>query len=334
MTWYNDPLFAPPISGKAHNRFTPSFRLSIMTPWQDLDPNEKSGELQALFDCFTPVLKRDCTRMVMEKRNGFKQIMREPKPADWKPFEVMAASKKPGSGNFMFQSDGTGPGYAEACGASLARFTYSSEIRFDLHIPVVDFEAGALDMDRVKACLGNIPHRTSTLGYGLALAERTSADLAAQEQIALRYLALDVMKPTTYVWRGPYHDLPEAHWLRGVNWITGIGEPFLSMLGGHTAIMNDLPDAITGWESAAGTSFFQCGAKPVPGRLDEDSAALDLYLAVGERLAPPPDGYPSTRYRPNTIWSDASNPDSLDLAWHRRFYDGAGSAWMERARDA
>jgi len=332
MNWYDDPLFAAPLNGKAQNRFTPSFRLSIMTPWQDLDPNDKAPELQALFDCFSPILKRDCKRLVMEKRNGSKQIMREPKPADWKPFEVMAKAKKPGSGNFMFQSDVTGPGYAAAAGPSLARFTYSSEIRFDLHIPVADFEAGAIDMARLKSALSAIPHRTSTIGYGLALAERTSADLAMQERIALNYLALDVMKPTTYVWRGPYHDKPEAHWLRGINWITGIGEPFLSMLGGHSAIINDLPDAITGWQAKdIGISFFQCGDAPVPGRPDIDRDALDLYLALGQRLAPPPGGYPSTEYRPNAIWSDARDPDSLDLAWHRRFFDGPGSTWMKRA---
>lgn len=75
------------------------------------------------------------------------------------------------------------------------------------------------------------------------------------------------------------------YWIAGITWLTGVGEPFLTWLGGAKAIGADLPAAIMCDEGPHG-AIFQLGPQPITGEAGVVNADLRLYHALGNRLQP------------------------------------------------
>jgi hypothetical protein len=335
MKWTNDGILKG--SGKTRlAQFTsPSFRFSMISSWPLLDPTANAKALQELFDLFQPILARHCTRIVIEKRAGMAQSKRSIKPADWKPFELFASVPKVGSGNFMFQGGVNGDEYGDFRGPAFARFVYSSCVFLDFHIPVEEFISGALDIDAVITVLGRIPWSSMIAGYGMTLMEDMDSGFEEERNelapIALKYPNVDVQHPYGRNWGGDW-DNPETFWLSGIDWLTGIGEPFLSRFGGADSIVSRLPAGVTGVRGPVNI-ILQLGDKPTAGGPDEPASALEPYFAVAKLLAPSPDGYPSAKHRVNNPFANHydQKKDPRGLEWARRFIDGPQSAWMKRA---
>jgi len=111
-----------------------------------------------------------------------------------------------------------------------------------------------------------------------------------------------------------------SFWIAGINWITGVGEPFLSALGGANQLANNAPEGVStiaGPHSVA----FRVGSAPLAG---DDRSAIGVYRALGDILQP--FDYPSEDNPPMApVFGDMMPKESLD--WARRFYTGN---WLGR----
>jgi Protein of unknown function (DUF3396) len=335
MSWQNDPIFGGPSKSRLGKYSAPSFRLSLISTWPLLDPTVHVEAMQALFDLFQPILARHCTRIVIQKRAGMSQSKRAIQPSDWKPFELFASVPKVGSGDFMFQGGVNGDEYGSFRGPALARFVYSSCVYLDFHIPVEEFGSGGLDIAALQSVLGKIPWSSMVAGYGMTLSEHFSSGFDEERDalapVALKYLTVDIQHPYGRNWRGDWED-PNSYWLSGIDWLTGIGEPFLSRFGGADAIIAKLPGGVTAKRSDKNL-ILQLGPRPTAGGPDEPLSALQPYFAVANLLAPTLDGYPSTKHRVDNPFANHydQKKDPRGLEWARRFIDGPQSAWMKRA---
>jgi len=167
-----------------------------------------------------------------------------------------------------------------------------------------------------------IPFISLTIGYGLSISNRfsygDSGGLFGQLiPVGRKYPALDIV----HVDKRSYFDGDESMFEKiglaaGINWITGVGEPFFSR-GGGAKLGEGLPAGITSETGPYGI-IFRLGDSPITGQAGVDDATLPLYYALGERLAPL--WSPSLRNDP--VFGDNYARESL--AWERRFFDGGG----------
>lgn len=333
MNWSDDPIFLgePDDPWRVSQYSRPAFRLSILSSYERAHPFIHGEAWQALFDCFSPILKNRCDRLLMiEKPGGSPRRRKSIIATDWRPFDHMRSVIPADDGHwigFWFQSGGnTADGYVDY-GPTLFNFWVGTIVQADITIPVDALPH--LDMEAVRKALCAIPYGTAVGGYGLSLSEAInngSMDEFAENliPIARKFPALDICHNGFRYWFADYEYDLSTYWLAGVNWLTGVGEPFLSALGGAAALKDGLPPGIRA-EEGNRSMLFQLGARPVTGQAGTADGDLSLFHALGARLKPRGWGWPSEKKPPNRIFGEGHDTESL--AWFRRFYDGPTADW-------
>jgi hypothetical protein len=334
MSWNDDPIFVgDPSDPQRISEFArPAFRLSILSSFDQAHPLAHTEAWQDLFDCFAPSLKTHCDRLLMIDKPGGKPRRRKTlTDIDWQPFHHLKSCVPTDDGHwigFRFQSGYKNEdGYMD-CGPALFNFWVGSIVQADICIPVADF--ASLDISRVIEALGRLPFGTAVGGYGLALAEvvhnGSSMDEFAKKLIpvAQKYPCLDVCHNGFRYWYADYEGDLSTYWLAGINWLTGVGEPFLSALGGSKSLLANLPSEVRAFEGPSNI-VFQIGDQPLTGQPEAESILLPSFYKLGKKLSPRPGGWPSSKKTPGLLFGE--DHEKLAVAWFRRFYDGPDGSW-------
>lgn len=335
MPWQEDPVFkgdgADPFRLETFS--SPAFRLSMLSSFERAHPFAHLSAYRKLFDIFRPFLQARAERLLMiEKPGGSARRRKTVTSADWDPFGHMASVIPADDGHFIgfqfqsgFRDQGTGdPGEnIYDAGPALFRFWVGSIIDLDVTIAVDDWNSGQLDTGKMKEIILQIPVSTAIAGFGLALSDLADNSAAGEAQkkleaVADKFPALDLSHNGRRRWFADYERDVSGYWLAGISWITVVGEPFLSAIGGPDAICAGLPAEIEVTRGSHGV-LFQLGSRPITGEAGLDDEFLPLYRALGKRLMPKEGGHPSKKNARHPVFGESRRPESL--AWERRFYD-------------
>lgn len=323
--WINAPFFADQGPAAIGATLSPAFRVTGFFPYRAAHPYTLTDAWEAVFACFKPIVEERCDRIRMWEMPGAKaRRSKAVQTADWHPFRhLKAVHSNVDSGIFTGFSfaDSTDDKDMSGRGPTAFRFFVGSSIRLDATVSVADWNAGRLDIDAVCAALSALPFVSFTAGLGFCLSERHAQGddggfLGRMMPAAHRYPVLDTMHAERRAFfSGDERDFPKIG-LAGINWITGVGEPFFSK-GGGAKLGQGLPDGVTA-ETGKHGIVFRLGDAPITGEAGVDDATLPLYHALGQRL--------------KTVWSPQPRPSPVfgddypreSLAWERRFFDGPG----------
>lgn len=342
MSWTEDPIFEGDQEDR-HNQLClwarPAFRLGLLSSVKQGHPFDFVEEYHALFKVFEPILRRDAERLSMTDQNLKKPRRRKSiKAEDWTPFHHIHETvdhTRPTFIGFDFQMGRTAPDGISPSGWRAKEVHDAGPTKFCWHVtdtawldatvPVADIVDGTLDIEALRAALLRLPVRSGLGGYGLCMSQDINGygpkDSAhAAFPVATKFPALDIAYLDKRGWTNGSDDNPARTWILGVNWLTLIGEPFLSRAGGVAAITDGLDPRIQWWQGRD-TVLFQLGSRPITGQAGVDDDLLPLYHELGARLAPPGDTAPSTT-NPRNIFGNRRNVASV--AYERRFY---GSTW-------
>lgn len=332
MAWQNDPLFQarePDTLKELGAIASPAFRFSGQASLNDAHPLDHVDAYDRLFRVFEPVLRRDAERLMMVEKAGAKARRRSSiKTEDWQPFHHwknvveyddrfwIAFDFKSGRTAQVFDKGPTG-----------FRFRVARSVQIDATVPVETFADGGIDIEALKAVMLSLPVRTALAGYGMATSsyfDGYESPFALLEPAARKFPAIDLCPSPRRSWFSDSDDNIKRNWVSGINWLTLVGEPYLTALGGIEAIARGLPPEIA--VSASGDKvLFQLGSHPITGESGRDDALLPLYHALGRKLQPIADGTPSKAFPRGPVFGDPKPDESL--RWERRFYDGH---WFER----
>lgn len=339
--WYEDALFQPQAAERpdpdAISSFaSPAFRLAILSSVNIGHPFKHLDAYSRLFDVFKPILQRDAERLLMiETAGGYPRRRKSIKAEDWKPFEHLADKVPADDGFFIgfhYQS-----GFVDLKmqdwdidnvfdkGPTSFLFSVTGCVQLDATIPVADWQSGALDIDKLLVALEDLPITTGMAGFGLSLSEENGMNAEAGRNlmpVAEKFPVLDISRNRYREWEGYDEKKPGLYWLAGINWLTFVGEPLLTTLGGADVISQGLPDAIK-VTKAPNWVLFQLGDRPITGEAGVDDDLLPLYHTLGAKLQPKGNGRPSAERRRAAVFDHIDK--SLD--WERRFYDGR---WFEK----
>jgi hypothetical protein len=319
--WDADPLLARSGGGELAEAASPAFRVSACFPYRAAHPYVLTGQWEALFALFAPILRDRCDRIQMWDNPGAKaRRSKAIQPGDWHPFaHLRSVHSDVDDGMFtgFYFVDASDTRNMRGRGPAAFRFFVGSAIRLDACIPLEDWHAGALDGDALVAALQALPYVSFAAGYGLCLSDRfaegDSGEFLGQLMpLAARYPALDLVHAEKRTWfDGTEHDFARVG-LTGINWLTGVGEPFVTQ-GGRDRLGAGLPADIA-IASGPNGIVFRLGPKPLSGEAGVDDAALPLYAALGARL--------------RTVWMPQPCPSPLfgddhaheSLVYERRFF--------------
>ena len=334
--WYEDPLFL----SKDKNDLTelgsvasPAFRVSVQTSVKKGDPLNFVEEYSAVFDIFEPILRAKAERLTMiEKPGGHKSRRRKSiRPDDWRPFHHMASVLESSVFvGFDFKSGRSDRLYD--IGSTGFRLRVGRTVQLDATISVADYLDGAIDEDRLRAALLNLPLSSAVVGYGMAISSYFDACSKPRElllPVARKYPALDICPSPLRQWFSldSRKDNTFYHWLSGISWWTIVSEPYLSECGGPDAIRDGLSDEIL-IDEGRGSILYQLGERPITGEFGEDDDLLPLYFALGQRLAPREGCRGSQGMARGYVFGDRLKPFAkASIDWDRRFYD---RRWFER----
>lgn len=156
------------------------------------------------------------------------------KPEDWTPFtRLLAAYDTVEDGIFVsFQFvDRRDEKDDFGRGPTMFQFNASVTIRMDICISVPDWLAGKLDINAVITALQKLPYLSFCAGYGLCMSEQAVNGVFPESHgVVQKYPALDVAHPGLIA---HYSEDPiQEVGICGINWLTGIGEPFRTQAGG------------------------------------------------------------------------------------------------------
>ena len=345
MQWFEDPAFDTPPCPDDHRSPArdgrPAFRFTLHSHTRDGHPFEHGAIYDEIFALFEPILRRDVTHVTMFTAKGTTPKRKAATKAGdwWTPFAFMRAEFLGGADPTSDYSTWHWNGFDFLSGLEDAEVHRNSHrylgptkfcadffrsIKIDATIPVADFNAGALDVERLAELVMALPVATANMGFGISCFDSligVTNPVWYWQGLARRFPALDIcpMDARDEWWLKRKGDF-NMYWLDGVTWITFVGRHFLDPLGGPAALMAGLDPAITATESPNGL-LFQLGPRPITGEAGVDDTLLPLYAALGARLRPPGNGCPS----PLNNWQRpfTSDPASSDnLAWARRFFDG------------
>ncbi|MCP2040342.1 hypothetical protein L1281_000924 [Neisseria sp. HSC-16F19] len=307
----------------------PAFRLGLLSSIHQAHPFDFVDEYQRLFEVFAPILRRDAERLRFWEGGRTDRRRKSIQKGDWTPFQHLRDVVPPPTFTFIgfeFQSGRTIERVHDA-GPTSFRFQIGDTSRLDATVPVEDFENGTLDIDALKAALLAIPTRSGFSGYGMCLSQDYPGYGPEQGgysyDVARKYPALDAQYLYPRGWSQGYEDDPARTWILGLNWLTLVGEPFLSRMGGLAAVTRGLPPEIT-WQTGHDSVLFQLGERPITGQAGVDDDLLPLYFELGKRLKPSGNNTPSLEY-PQHVFFTIDKQSSVD--WTRRFYDGK---WFEK----
>jgi hypothetical protein len=326
MAWHHDKLFQtddPNDLDQLGSIATPAFRLSAQGTLRDAHPLDHVAAYDQLFQIFKPFLQRHAERLAMNEKPGGAQRRRKSiQSIDWQPFHhlknVVPYDDRWFVG-FDFKSGTTKQLMGR--GPTGFRCRVDKTVQIDATISIPDFESGALDVEALKTTLLQLPLRTAVAGFGMATSayfDTRNYPLALLLPVAQKYPVLDVCPSPQRSWFSTNDDSFNHSWISGINWLTLVGEPFVSALGGVSALVNGVPPEVKTTVSRK-TVLFQLGDRPITGQHNEDDALLPLYHTIGRKLQPRGDGCPSDKHPRRPVFGD--NTD-LSLMWERRFYDG------------
>jgi Protein of unknown function (DUF3396) len=331
MAWYRDDLFLQRDLGNLEELggfASPAFRVSAQGSLDTAHPHDHVEAYHRLFEVFEPSLRQNAKRLVVNEVGGAKPRRRTSiTNADWRPFHhlktVVPEDDRHWIG-FDFQS-GKSSELADA-GPAGFRFRVARAVQLDATISVPEFDANQINLAQLKEALLALPVASAIAGYGL------KASLYVDERdwkrelfipVAKAYSALDVCPSPLRSWFAEHDADFNQSWICGINWLTLIGEPYLSALGGPDVLLEDLPSAIKA-EVSDHAMLFQLGEWPITGETGKDDELLSLYHALGARLQPLGEGCPSVRHPRGPVFGVDSK--EISLLWERRFYDGK---WFE-----
>lgn len=334
MNWTKDPVFTGTHDWHGRDLLSetarPAFRLGLLSSIHQAHPFKYVDEYQALFEVFEPILRRDAERLKFMEYPGKWRRRKSIKSEDWRPFAHLKASVPPPDFTFIgfqFQSGKTTLERVYDAGPTSFRVVITDTSWLDATVPVDAIDDGTLDVEALKRALLAIPTRSGFAGYGMCISQEYYDNGPARGSrtyyVARKFPALDAQDLRTRGWANSYDDYPTDTWILGLNWLTLVGEPFLSRMGGLAAVTEGLSPEIT-WQTGNDTVLFQIGDRPFTGEAGVDDALLPLYFELGARLKPSGDNKPSLTH-PNLVFGSTMLQDSVD--WDRRFYDGK---WFER----
>lgn len=317
-------LASPSPNWTLSDQARPAFRVFVHLPYDRAHPYVLTEVYEELFSVFAPILQQRCDRIRMWDRPGANARRgNKIKPSDWRPFEhLKSVYSDPSNGIFagFYFIDATDSDMAGR-GPCSFRFFVGSSIRLDACIPLEDWQAGRLDTGALVTALQKLPYFSFLAGYGLSLSDQfdNAAAFDLMETlmpVARRYPALDLQHAEQRsAVRGDEGDAA-SFWIAGINWLTGVGGPFLSALGGAAVLTRDLPAGIDVNVGPNGVAF-KLGERPITGEAGVDDATLPLYHYLGHRLRPLE--YPSADTLRKFVFGKYKEAESL--AWMRRFYD-------------
>ena len=319
--WTSDPLLTRDGGSEIAEAASPAFRLSASFPYRAAHPYVLTAQWEALFALFEPILRRHCDRIQMWDNPGAKaRRSKAIQPGDWAPFtHLRSVNADVDDGMFVgfYFVDASDTREMRGRGPAAFRFFVGSAIRLDACIPLEEWHAGALDVGGLVTALQALPYISFAAGYGLCLSDRFAQGdggefLGQLMPLASRYPALDLVHAEKRTWiSGSEHELADIG-LTGINWLTGVGEPFFSA-GGREKLGTGLSDAI-GTAVGPHGIVFRLGHQPVSGEAGVDDAPLGLYAELGARLRPLWQPQP----RPSPVFGDDFPRESL--AYERRFF--------------
>jgi hypothetical protein len=320
--WHDDGIFAT--GGALHGEANPVFRLTGYFPYHQAHPYVMPDGWQALFDCFVPLVREHCDKIIVRDRPGAKaRRSKRIVEADWRPFHQLAIAESDVAAgiftgfSFLDRADGLEGNGRRPCSV---RFFVGSSIRFEACIPLQDWTQGRLPLGAVIEALHALPYVSVMAGYGLSLGQRYAGSDAAATHLALsayaeRYPVIDVARDEDRsFFPGSPRDYPLIG-ICGINWLSGIGEPFRSRAGGAKALVEHAPSDIKVADGPFGT-LFRLGAEPISGEAGVDDSALPHYSWLGSRLSPAWNPEEDDPRAPVFV----RGAQSKSLVWERRFY--------------
>ena len=329
MSFENDPLFGggPQEAPDVGYESSPCFRLAIQSNYELAHPFKFTNEYEELFAVFAPILQERCKKLWYSEEPGGKWRRRKSiKDEDWHPFEHLKKVIPADDAFWLRFAYLDTPRYHpfDSLDNAVTRFKYFqfSNLQLDVCIPLDDWRVGKLDMNHLMAALSKLPFGTMMAGFGLSISDSVEGGgeefMQGLMPIAEKYPALDIAHSERRSWFADYEDDLSQYWLSGINWITGVGGPFLAALGGADRLMANLPAGITAFKGQ-NSVMFQLGDRPITGQAGVDDDLLPLYHALGQRLKPAIDGCPTKKHPHKPVFSEYEMEKSL--AWSRRFYD-------------
>lgn len=331
IMWHEDKLFQasnPDSLEELGGIASPAFRLSAQGSLAEAHPLDHVETYDRLFQFFRPLLERFAERLTMVEKAGAKSRRRKTiTEDDWQPFHFLKQvidDKDRHWIGFDFKSGKTAKVFDN--GPTGFRLRVARTVQIDVTIPVD--EMSNVDMEELQAIILTLPTRTALAGYGLSTSSYFDAhDYAGALLLpaARKYPAIDLCPSPLRSWFSDRDDDFRRSWVSGVNWLTLVGEPFVSALGGIDAICKDLPSDIKIMTSDQAV-LFQLGEQPITGEKGEDDEFLPLYHALGRKLQPMGDGCPGREFPRQPVFGSGATEASL--LWERRFYDGK---WFEES---
>ena len=321
--WSDDPILEP--GGALHGQANAVFRLTGYFSYGQAHPYVMPDRWQRLLDCFLPVMQDRCDKIILWDRPGAKaRRSKRIGAADWRPFNLLCSAETDvESGIFTgfsfldredaLEGNGRGP-------CSL-RFFVGSSIRFEACVSLQDWTQGRVAIADVIAAVQALPYVSLMAGFGLSLGERYAAHdadttYAALGAYAARYPAVDVARDDERsFFPGSPQDYPLIG-IGGINWLTGVGEPFQSRAGGCAALAAQAPADVQITDGEYGT-LFTLGAGPISGEAGVDDASLPLYHWLAGQISAA--WSPSEDDPRAPVFGRAAKGPSL--AWERRFYE-------------
>ncbi|WP_089727584.1 type VI immunity family protein [Candidatus Thiosymbion oneisti] len=308
----------------------PAFRLCAYFPLTT-HPYHYTVQYERLFAHYRPILEEN-TRIIRifetPGTNARRKIRIQ--PGDWTPFQQICKDKEPDieaaywfGFEFFDQEDkrrkGVGPN-------RFYFFVWHDRIALDACISVEAWRAGQLNIDQLLGALADLPCWTALGGYGAALAD--SCDNGGYSPVkedvgvpARRYEVLDLchvdLRKGVVV-----SDDPGDCGIAGINWITLVGEPYLSRVGGFSVLRKALPGAVEMTDLGWG-AVLRLGPEPIAGDKETNEHTF-LYHAVGKVLRPV--GYPVPWAEGEMVFGD----EQTSIIWQRRFYDPADAHVKKR----
>ena len=352
IRWYQDPAFKETSFADdfrtAEMDGRPAFRFTLHSHTRDGHPFEYGVIYDEIFSLFEPILRRDTTHVAMYTSKGTSAKRKDPAKAGdwWSPFAFMRQEflngTDPHSDYSIWHWNGfdflSGLENSEVhrnshryLGPTKFSADFFGSIKIDVTIPVVDFEAGAIDIERLKELVLLLPVATANMGYGICCFDSLIGETESVgywQNLARRFPALDVCPmDKRNQWRLEHKGNFTNYWLDGITWITFVGNHFLEPLGGVDKLTKGLDSRIT-WEESKNGVLFQLGSHPITGEAGVDDDLLPLYFELGARLKPFKENCPSASHNWQRVFSPYPE-ENLNWQWARRFYD---SDWIPRTK--
>lgn len=309
----------------------PAFRLCAYFPLTT-HPYHYLEQYERLFALYRPILQENAKIIrIFELPGADARRKIRIQPEDWTPFRQICKYREPDiEAAYWFGFEFFDGEDKERKGVGPNRFyffVWSDRIALDACISVETWRAGRLNIDQLLEALAALPCWTALIGYGAALSD--SCDNGGYSPVkedvgvpARRYEVLDLCHVDMRKAVAISERRGDRCGIAGINWITLIGEPYLSRVGGFSVLRKALPGAVEMTDLGWGV-VLRLGPEPIAGDRESGESTW-LYHAVGKVLRPV--GYPVISAKDEMVFGD----EQTSIIWQRRFYDPADAHVKKR----